>query len=549
MRKLFGFFLLTIAVLLGGSCSQRYQELDMVESLVESAPELAIKKLDSLGLTGHLSLSYRARYAVLYAMALDKQSVDDGTFLPEIRKYEDYFERHGTRRDRILFHFYYGDQLLDSLKYEESAVQFMRALKLADDAEDWFFCGMSCRSIADLYALTYNSPESASYYSQACDYFRRAGKKEHLDFAALQFASALMNCGRFPEADEHILAVLAEARLEKNSLLLVEALRVSAYYQLMSGMGNSDGIISICDEIIGCGADLDSYDYAGLAKAYKQKGLVDKARACLDSSYARCLDSRAYMYSLNAEKSVLEDTGNITRRLAVSEQLLELEETLTVKALESSTVRVQKKYYEDVARLEKIKREKTVIIYTFSIVVLVLLIVLIVVLFVRYSQRKRISYEMKMLEAVRSVNEIREKIELLQKVDAGRSMDLIFLARMIDDMLKKQYSLNRNSLIQPYAEIIDKLRNDDDCRKRISSAADAVSANSVSKLTAACPTIKVSDVLLFSLLVLGFSYKSISVIMDEGEPKLYNRAKRLREKIMASGSPDTDAILSAIPKR
>ena len=257
------------------------------------------------------------------------------------------------------------------------------------------------------------------------------------------------------------------------------------------------------------------------------------------------------MYSLNAEKSVLEDTGNITRRLAVSEQLLELEETLTVKALESSTVRVQKKYYEDVARLEKIKREKTVIIYTFSIVVLVLLIVLIVVLFVRYSRRKRISYEMKMLEAVRSVNEIREKIASLQKVDAGRSMDLIFLARMIDDMLKKQYSLNRNSLtlIQPYAEIIDKLRNDDDCRKRISSAADAVSANSVSKLTAACPTIKVSDVLLFSLLVLGFSYKSISVIMDEGEPKLYNRAKRLREKIMASGSPDTDAILSAIPKR
>ena len=317
----------------------------------------------------------------------------------------------------------------------------------------------------------------------------------------------------------------------------------------MSGMGNSDGIISICDEIIGCGADLDSYDYAGLAKAYKQKGLVDKARACLDSSYARCLDSRAYMYSLNAEKSVLEDTGNITRRLAVSEQLLELEETLTVKALESSTVRVQKKYYEDVARLEKIKREKTVIIYTFSIVVLVLLIVLIVVLFVRYSRRKRISYEMKMLEAVRSVNEIREKIESLQKVDAGRSMDLIFLARMIDDMLKKQYSLNRNSLIQPYAEIIDKLRNDDDCRKRVSSAADAVSANSVSKLTAACPTIKVSDVLLFSLLVLGFSYKSISVIMDDGEPKLYNRAKRLREKIMASGSPDTDAILSAIPKR
>ncbi len=37
--------------------------------------------------------------------------------------------------------------------------------------------------------------------------------------------------------------------------------------------------------------------------------------------------------------------------------------------------------------------------------------------------------------------------------------------------------------------------------------------------------------------------------MDDGEPKLYNRAKRLREKIMASGSPDTDAILSAIPKR
>ena len=81
MRKLFGFFLLTIAVLLGGSCSRLYQELDMVESLVESAPELAIKKLDSLGLTGHLGLSYRARYAVLYAMALDKQSVDDGTFL------------------------------------------------------------------------------------------------------------------------------------------------------------------------------------------------------------------------------------------------------------------------------------------------------------------------------------------------------------------------------------------------------------------------------------------------------------------------------------
>ena len=72
-------YILTVLFLILSSCSARNQAdvLDDVESFISEDPERALSVLDSLSSSGELpGHGDKARFALLYSMALDKNYID-----------------------------------------------------------------------------------------------------------------------------------------------------------------------------------------------------------------------------------------------------------------------------------------------------------------------------------------------------------------------------------------------------------------------------------------------------------------------------------------
>ena len=71
-----------------------------VEPMLENHPSEALSKLDSIDASSLRLWRLKARYSLFYAIALDKNHKDNGSFVSEIEAAASWFERFGNRQNR-----------------------------------------------------------------------------------------------------------------------------------------------------------------------------------------------------------------------------------------------------------------------------------------------------------------------------------------------------------------------------------------------------------------------------------------------------------------
>ena len=93
------FFALILALALLNSCASRQTAatLNDVETYIQARPDSALATIRAIDTTTLTSRSLRAHYALLHAMALDKNRIDTtdvNVVMPAVR----YYGRHGSPR-------------------------------------------------------------------------------------------------------------------------------------------------------------------------------------------------------------------------------------------------------------------------------------------------------------------------------------------------------------------------------------------------------------------------------------------------------------------
>ena len=96
-RRLLYCFALSLVLLLLASCASRRTAatLDDVETYIQFSPDSALAIIRTIDTTTLTTRSLRAHYALLHAMALDKNWIDTtdvGVVMPAV----DYYAKHGT---------------------------------------------------------------------------------------------------------------------------------------------------------------------------------------------------------------------------------------------------------------------------------------------------------------------------------------------------------------------------------------------------------------------------------------------------------------------
>lgn len=111
-RRLLYCFALSLVLLLLASCASRQTAatLNDVETYIQSRPDSALATIRAIDTTTLTTRSLRAHYALLHAMALDKNWIDTtdvGVVMPAV----EYYAKHGTADPIVRGSYEYVDYL------------------------------------------------------------------------------------------------------------------------------------------------------------------------------------------------------------------------------------------------------------------------------------------------------------------------------------------------------------------------------------------------------------------------------------------------------
>ena len=123
----------------------------------------------------------------------------------------------------------------------------------------------------------------------------------------------------------------------------------------------------------------------------------------------------------------------------------------------------------------------------------------------------------------------------------------------LDRLCEQYYVFEGTSNLQPRVlnevkSIVEGLRNDAKVQKNLEQALDERTGGVMRRLRAAFPKWKDEDFLLYLFTASGFSATTISTLLEKDKPYVYNRLYRIKERIKASSSPDSEDLLSCLGK-
>lgn len=197
MKSGIGSVLLMVALLLAACDNLPVErELSQAAGLMYDRPDsalLVLKRIDRRTLTAR---RLRARHALLYSQALDKNYIDtDNDSL--IRPAREYFRSHGSVHDRFLADYYYGRVLYNRGEYAQALLLYLDIEETGRKLDDPYTLGMLYHDISALYRSQYDYQSMLKYAELAYDCYRDAGLESHGNYALFYLGEAYFNLERY----------------------------------------------------------------------------------------------------------------------------------------------------------------------------------------------------------------------------------------------------------------------------------------------------------------------------------------------------------------
>lgn len=169
-----------LSALLIVSCSNRdlRERLDTVEFIMEEHPDSALSIINSIDTLSLNSKSDKARYSLLYAMALDKNYIDttdENIVLPAVN----YYLKYGTPDEKFKAYYYLGRIQYNSDDNKAAAISYSKAENVCNKVSDERAKGLLYMAFADIYNETRNKDKEEEYVKKGISAFNTAGDGKH----------------------------------------------------------------------------------------------------------------------------------------------------------------------------------------------------------------------------------------------------------------------------------------------------------------------------------------------------------------------------------
>lgn len=546
------------------SCDNRQTKslLQDVETYIQERPDSALRvlrKVDSLTLN---TKALRARYSVLFAMALDKNYIDT-TALSILEPTVAYYEKFGSPKDKMLSYYYLGRIYSNRKDYPNAVIFYSQALRESSEY-DYYHRGLIYAASADAYNASFNDEEELRNTILAYECFEKIGDKD-LDLSLYKVAQAYHNNERFDVADSlYSLVYSGKDSTSRLALYAMEDLVSNDLYQEKQDVERDLGLLEYVAEHRG-NLSLESYyEYAYLL-------LLAGKESEAENILSQLSNREANGKTMEIRYRIAECKGQNEEALALLKSMLSHQNDVVKKKLAQSVFKAQSDYYRLTA---EVSEQKSTISNQRSIIILITGLMIIALLYVIFMKRKStlirekdrltqaVEESERLLETVRNrANEEkseREKDILDLKSRNEREQDKIKdLREMYVALYQKRFSeigkyydaasshrlesikeKAYHDVISSTQALFEEIASGSEGQKKFEARINADLDDIVSKIRSDFPKLKDDDIRFICYLIVGFDTSTISFLMDISKENVRVKKHRLREKLNGYSGPN-----------
>ena len=552
------------------SCASKEAKriMDTADAVMWTRPDSALAVLESIDTLSLKTKAQRARYSLLYTMALDRNHRD----IPDLRIIKpaaSYYERHGSNDDRMKMYFYLGVAQYDTGDPESAIASYLRAKEYSFHSDNLVFKGIISSSISDVYLWNNNNSESILYCKEACDYFVQAKDSFRLWNTTGLLANRYSNIRDWAKADS-LYSIFFSQPIRDTSIYARQLLNL-AWNNIFKPGSDPHESIDLFRKATGeFGGTPSLNDYCVYAYASEIIGDYDTANDLIRQ--LENVDSSSTILKIWKYR-ISKHRADYKTALTYLEQSLNDQNSEVLETVGQSVALAQSDYYENKSLLldkdRRLQRQVKWMIFLIAVMMVASGLGI-------YSKRKKIwqrqveemsfindevsqrlneallseKEHLRSIDSLASANELAEKnIQTLsEKLSSAAEKEQVLMglrAKYVQankrryaqlNVLCRQYlespNASRNGKDKIYAEVKKILAIlDEPNQKELESMLDDNLDGIMSKLRAAIPDTTEKDFRFISFLVLGFDTKTISRMMDYNVNTVYTKRYIIKEKI------------------
>ena len=401
MLRLRTFFIaLSLAALLLASCASRQTAATLldVETYIKERPDSALATIRAIDTTTITTPKLRAHYALLHAMALDKNWIDT-TDVNVVMPAVEYYDRHPSGIRRAKSWYYLGRIQQNDNDRQEASISFLKAERYAEGSEDVDFKGLVCLAMSTIYSQTHLHEESLKYSERAHSFFVEAGDEINATSALFGMAKDYNNLERYAEADSLYQLLLASNHLYPN--LRCDLL---CGYALHCATNKEDyaQAITYFEKALFSTGSLPKINFWG-AYAYALSRTGKNKRADMIFSQLEGSDNPSHKYVFATWKSMADAyAGDYPSAYQLKKEASDIQDNNVRDVLKQSAIKAQKDFLAQVNLETERTAKKRQILSWCSIALLLVVIILLLFMFRRRKERSAREKE-ELLDAYKSL--------------------------------------------------------------------------------------------------------------------------------------------------
>lgn len=552
------------------SCASKEAKriMDTADAVMWTRPDSALAALESIDTLGLKVKAQRARYSLLYTMALARNHRD----IPDLRIIKpaaSYYERHGSNDDRMKMYFYLGTAQYDTGDPESAIASYLRAKEYSFHSDNLVFKGIISSSISDVYLWNNNNSESILYCKEACDYFAQAKDSFRLWNTTGLLANRYSNIRDWAKADS-LYSIFFSQPIRDTSIYARQLLNLAWNNIFKPGSDPQESIDLFRKATEEYGITPSISDYCVYAYASEIKGDHDAANDIIRQ--LENVDSSSTILKIWKYR-IFKRRGDYKDALVCLEQSIDDRDSEVLETVGQSVALAQSDYYESKSLLldkdRRLQRQMKWMIFLFAVMMVASGLGL-------YSKRRKgwlIQMEemssindevsqrlnesllceaehLQSIHSLRSANELAEKNiqSLSEKLSSivEKEQVLMGLRAKYVRANKRQYA-QLNVLCRQYLESSNSSRGgkdkiyaevkkilailDEPNQKSLESMLDDNLDGIMTKLRAALPDASEKDFRFISFLILGFDTKTIARMMGYNVNTVYTKRYNIKEMI------------------
>ena len=529
------------------------------KAIMQDRPDSALTIIRQIDTNELRTSKWKAHYALLKAIALDKNYIDTAS-LSFLLPAEHYFQEYGSQEEKMLTKYYMGRIQYNADNLQSAIISFLDALSYSHNVENEKQKGMIYSALGDTYNKSHNNKDELKYELLAFNSFERIGDPFYLDYARYNLAIAYHNNRVFDKADS-LLTLIGV-----NDYLVNEARIALADNELHKEHHNAEKVVQLFESAISSHAYMDIYRYYEYAYSLIELSRYNDAENVTNtiSNYPDNAKTIWWKYKINKLKNNNDDA------LAFLEKYNDLTDSIVVSKLEQSIYKAQADHYALLSEIDATKSKNSRIIVVFTVIGAILLLSISFLLF--KSRKNRILAEKdqlilqqeevcKMLNLTRTREKLegekaKEQISALSKQNDDFRERLQQLRYAFAKMYRKQfddiqslYSVNQSfetlseRIIKSYSVKYSKIITDLIDPKKQSALEDMLNAdldNIMSKLRMDFNTFTNEQFRFLSYTILGFDASSMAFLLNMTKNNVWVKKHRIKERIMSSDSTNKD---------